>query len=102
MDNNLLIYREATLSIKHAILQTRYRAAENANVETKDSITMRYNYGLWKLYKVCQMPPTPCPASVPAIIFLCFLVNYDMMRSYIMAGLIERDWVTATICSQAE
>ena len=33
MDNNLLAYREAALNIKHAILQSRYRAAENANVE---------------------------------------------------------------------
>ena len=33
MDNNLLIYREAALNIKHAILQSRYRAAENANAE---------------------------------------------------------------------
>ena len=33
MDNNLLAYREAALNIKHAILQSRYRAAENANAE---------------------------------------------------------------------
>ena len=33
MDNKLLIYREATQNIKHAILQSRYRAAENANIE---------------------------------------------------------------------
>jgi len=33
MDNKLLIYREAAQNIKYAILQSRYRAAENANIE---------------------------------------------------------------------
>ena len=33
MDNKLLVYREAAQNIKHAILQSRYSAAENANIE---------------------------------------------------------------------